>query len=58
MMTGAANRWSTGMSKKPWIWVACRSMVRTRVVPAVEMRSATSFAEMGTRGLSLRSWRA
>ena len=46
------------MSKKPWICEACRSIVSTRSVPAVESRSATSLAEIGTRGLSLRSWRA
>ena len=33
MMTGAANRWSTGMSKNPWICALCRSIVSTRCVP-------------------------
>ena len=32
-MTGAANRLSVGMSKKPWIWPACRSTVMTRSTP-------------------------
>ena len=45
-----ANRLSTGMSKKPWIWPACRSMVSTRDAPAVVIRSATSLALIGTRG--------
>ena len=36
MITGAAKRWSTGTSKKPWIWAAWRSMVRMRSVPAVD----------------------
>ena len=58
MMTGAANKWSTGMSKKPWIWALCRSIVNMRLVPAALSRFATSFAEIGTRGLSLRSCRA
>jgi hypothetical protein len=57
-MTGAAKRWSTGVLKKPWICAECRSIVSTRSVPALESRSATSLAEIGTRGLSLRSWRA
>ena len=58
MITGAANRWSTGMSKKAWICALCRSMVSTRLAPAAAMMLATSLAEIGTRGLSLRSWRA
>ncbi len=56
--TGAAYRWSTGMSKKPWIWAAWRSIVSSRSAPAVVIRLATSLAVIGTRGLSLRSWRA
>src|SRR6266511_223342 len=40
-----ANRWSTGPSKKPWIWAVCRSTVRMRLAPAVLYRSATSRAE-------------
>ena len=27
--TGAANKLSVGISKKPWIWPACRSTVTT-----------------------------
>ena len=46
------------MSKKPWICEAWRSMVRMRSAPAVEMRSATSLAVIGTRGWSFLSWRA
>ena len=58
MITGAANRWSTGMSKNAWICALCRSMVSTRWAPAAAITLATSLAEIGTRGLSLRSWRA
>ena len=42
-------------SKKPWIWSACKSIVIRRSIPAALRRSATSFAPMLTRGLSLRS---
>ena len=49
-MTGAAKRWSTGISKKPWICPTWRSMVIRRLVPAIVSRSATSLAVMGTRG--------
>ena len=31
---GEAKRLSVGMSKKPWIWAACRSSVMTRSTPA------------------------
>jgi len=55
---GVANRLSTGMLKNPWIWPAWRSMDITRLAPAAVMRSATSLAEMGARGATLRSWRA
>ena len=43
------NRLSVGMSKKPWIWPACRSMVSTRSAPARVIRLATSLAEIGVR---------
>ena len=33
-MTGEAKRLSVGISKKPWIWPACRSSVMTRSAPA------------------------
>ena len=46
------------MSKNPWICALCRSIVSTRFAPAAVIRFATSFAEIGTRGLSLRSCRA
>ena len=49
-ITGAANRLSVGMSKKPWIWPACRSTVSTRSAPARVIRLATSLAEIGVRG--------
>jgi hypothetical protein len=46
------------MLKKPWICPACRSTASTRVAPAAVSRSATSLAEIGVRGLTLRSCRA
>ena len=55
---GLPSRLSTGMSKKPWIWEACRSMVSTRSAPAATIMLATSLAEMGSRGLAFRSCRA
>ncbi len=53
MITGAANRWSTGMSKNPWICALCRSIVSTRLVPAALSRLATSLAEIGYARLVL-----
>ena len=55
---GLPRRLSTGMSKKPWIWAAWRSMVSTRSAPAEVSMLATSLAEMGSRGLAFRSCRA
>ena len=46
------------MSKNPCIWEACRSMVKTRWAPALVIKLATSFAEIGTRGRSFLSERA
>ena len=46
------------MSKKPWIWAAWRSIVRTRSTPASSIIRATIRAAIETRGWSLRSWRA
>src|SRR5271157_2162148 len=46
------------MLKNPWICGACKSTTSARSAPAVVNRSATSFDEIGTRGLSLRSCRA
>ena len=40
---------STGMSKKPWIWSACRSIVSTRSTPTVSSMLATTLALIGTR---------
>ena len=40
---------STGMSKKPWIWSACRSMVSTLFTPTACSMLATTLAEIGTR---------
>src|SRR6267143_858430 len=55
---GEAYRWSEGMSKKPWICPACRSMETKRSAPAEVMRSATRRAVIGVLGATLRSWRA
>ena len=41
---GSAMRWSTGPSKKPWIWAVCRSTAMSRSAPAVLNRSAISRA--------------
>src|SRR6476646_3910406 len=40
---------STGMSKKPWIWSACRSIVSTRATPTDVSMFATTFALIATR---------
>ena len=56
--TGEANKWSTGILKNPCNCGACKSTINARSAPAVVSRSATSFEEMGTRGLSFRSCRA
>src|SRR5580700_303142 len=52
--TGIAYRLSTGILKKPWICPAWRSTVSTRFTPAVVIKSATTFALIGTRGATLR----
>ena len=44
-MTGAELRLSVGMSKKPWIWPAWRSRVRTRLAPATVMGMVALGAE-------------
>ena len=49
--------WSTGIRKKPWIWPAWRSIVRTRSTPAASRMSASSFAVIGSRGEDFLSWR-
>ena len=49
---------STGMSKKPWICPACRSIVSTLSAPAVVNKLATSFAVIGVRLALFRSCRA
>ncbi|GMT17499.1 hypothetical protein PFISCL1PPCAC_8796 [Pristionchus fissidentatus] len=57
-MAGSAYKLSTGMSKKPWICDACRSIVMMWSAPATDSMLATSLAEMGARDLSFLSWRA
>jgi len=54
-MLGSVQRLSTGTSKKPWIWLACRSIVMTWSQPAISSMLAMSFAVMGERDLSFRS---
>src|SRR3954462_15190435 len=50
---------STGMSKNPWIWSACRSMVSTRATPTEASMFATTLALIATRAeRGRRSWRA
>ena len=53
----SAVMWSTGIVKKPWIWPAWRSIVSTRSTPASWSMSATSLAEIGSRGFAFRSCR-
>src|SRR3954468_23587268 len=49
---------STGMSKKPWIWSACRSIVSTRATPTEVSMLATTLALIATRAeRGRRSWR-
>ena len=55
--SGSANRWSTGPSKKPWIWAVCRSTDMIRSAPARSKRSETSRAEIGSRPRCFLSWR-
>ena len=49
--------WSTGFWKKPWIWPAWRSIVRTRSAPTASSTRATMRAEIGSRGADFLSWR-
>src|SRR3989442_1266710 len=56
--TGAAYRWSTGMSKNPCTWWEWKSIPSTRSAPAWVIRFAMSLALIATRGWSLRSCRA
>ena len=55
---GIAVMWSTGTSKKPWIWPEWRSIVSTRSTPTASRHFATTRAEMGSRGSDFLSWRA
>jgi hypothetical protein len=50
-------RWSTGMSKKPWMASAWRSIATMRLAPAVVKRLAISLAVIGSRGAPFFSWR-
>ena len=56
--TGEAYTLSTGMSKNPWIWSECRSIVNRRLTPALDTMFATSFAVIAERvARGRRSWR-
>ena len=50
MKTGTANKLSVGISKKPWICAACKSIVKTLSAPATVIRLATNLADMGVLG--------
>ncbi len=52
-----AVMWSTVFEKKPCTWPAWRSIVTRRSMPATSSSSATSRAEMGSRGADFLSWR-
>ena len=52
-----AVMWSTVFEKKPCIWPAWRSIVTSRSMPATSSSSATSRAEIGSRGADFLSWR-
>ena len=52
-----AVKWSTGLSKKPWICPEWRSTLTTRSAPAMVSMSASSLAVIGSRPSALRSWR-
>ena len=49
--------WSHGFWKKPWIWPECRSIVRSRSIPAASSIRATSRALIGSRGADFLSCR-
>ena len=52
-----AVMWSTVFEKKPCIWPAWRSIVTSLSMPATSSSSATSRAEIGSRGADFLSWR-
>ena len=56
--TGPANKLSVGISKNPCICSACKSIVKTLSAPAVVIKLATSFADIGVLGPGFRSCRA
>ena len=60
-ITGMATRLSVGMSKKPWIWPAWRSMVSTRWAPgvdALELSTDDDLAQAIVRFTQLRQRRS
>ena len=52
---GVENKLSTGMSKKPWIWPACKSRVNTLFAPAFVIRFETNFADIAVLGTTFLS---
>ena len=55
VMIGATCRLSTGRSKKPWIWPACKSTVTTLSAPALVIKFETNFAEIDVLGTTFLS---
>ena len=52
---GVVNKLSTGISKKPWIWPACKSTVTILFAPAFVKRLATTFADIEVLGATFLS---
>ena len=52
---GVEKRLSTGISKNPWIWPACKSTVTTLSAPAFVIKFDTNFAEIEVLGTTFLS---
>ena len=52
---GVANKLSTGISKKPWICPACKSIVTTLSAPALVIKLETNFADIDVLGTTFLS---
>lgn len=55
IINGSEKRLSTGISKNPWIWLACKSIVMTWSQPATTSMFATNLAVIGALDLSFLS---
>ena len=53
--SGAVYKLSTGISKNPCICPACKSTVTTLVAPALEIKLATTFADIDVLGATFLS---